>query len=117
VSHTPSELFAGGNAAVVEVSVIVRGIGLQDGEHDPAHPLPDESGRLGLAVIGGPPEVVVLGDGGVVLQEPVQVLASVFKVVLSVNDQCATIGIARRARDEKKCLGNCYGRCTDLKTW
>lgn len=82
----PSELLAGGDAAVVEVAAIVGGVGLQDGNHDLGHPLPDGGGQLRLAVVGGSPdEVVVLWDGRVVLQEPVQVLAAILEVVLSTH--------------------------------
>jgi len=48
--------------------------------------VPDGGRGLGLAVVGGAPEVVVLGDGRVVLQEPVQVLAAVFEVVLPADN-------------------------------
>lgn len=82
---TPSELLAGGDAAVVEVAAVVGGVGLEDGEHDPGHPLPDGRGGPGLAVVGGAPEVVVLGYSGVVLQEAVQVLGPVLEVVLPAH--------------------------------
>ena len=68
------------------MAAVAGGVGLQDGEHDLGHPVPDGGRGLGLAVVGGAPEVVVLGDGRVVLQEPVQVLAAVFEVVLPADN-------------------------------
>ena len=68
------------------MAAVVGGVGLQDGEHDLGHPVADGGRWPGLAVVGGAPEVVVLGDGRVVLQEPVQVLAAVFEVVLPADN-------------------------------
>jgi hypothetical protein len=102
----PSELLAGGDAAVVEVAAVVGGVGLEDGEHDLGHPVPDGGRRLGFAVVGGAPEVVVLGDGRIVLQEPVQVVAAVFEVVLPARNTVSTgpvslmaLQFARACRD------------------
>lgn len=122
VAYVPSELLAGSDAAVVEVAAVVGGVGLQDGEHDPGHPLTDGRGRLGLAVVGGAPEVVVLGDSGVVLQEAVQVLGPVFEVVLPAHSTASwwtseLNGIARAGRNAWCSICHRDGAVTDLKTW
>jgi hypothetical protein len=83
----PPELLAGGDARVVDAAAVVGGVGLEDGHHDLGHPLPDGRGRPGLAVVGGAPEVVVLGDRRVVLQEAVQVLRAVLEIVLPARDK------------------------------
>jgi hypothetical protein len=105
------------------VAAVVGGVGLQDGEHDLGHPVPDGGRRLGLTVVGGAPEVVVLGNGRVVLQEPVQVLTAVFEVVLPAHNTASWTrelnGIAIwKNMSRAECLVTAMdGRCADLKTW
>ena len=120
----PSELLAGSDAAVVEMAAVVGGVGLQDGEHDLGHPLTDGRGRLGLAVVGGASEVIVLGGSGVVLQEAVQVLGPVFEVVLPAHRTASwTRELKWHCKSRSRAELNVwysiwYGDgATDLKTW
>lgn len=72
------------NKAVVEVTVVGRGVGLEDGGHDLGEAEANDGGGLGLVVVGGASEIVALGDGWLMLKEAVEVVAFL-KIMLPTN--------------------------------
>ncbi|KAL0920276.1 hypothetical protein M5K25_009399 [Dendrobium thyrsiflorum] len=81
----PSELLAGANAIVVEVAVIFGGVGFEDGGHQFGEAVADGEGWFGLVVVGCDSEVEAFRNGWVVLKEAVELVVTVFEVIISVG--------------------------------
>lgn len=98
----PAELLAGADATVIEMAVIVGGVGFEDRRHQLGEAVADGEGCFGFVVVGCDSEVEAFGDRWVVLKEAVELVVTIFEVVIAGGKGSRRKGMSSRTEEEEK---------------